>query len=237
MTEKNPLSSSVKEGILTSIPLIFGYFPVAMAFGLLSKNIGISFQETGIFSIFVFAGASQFMALDLINAGISTGNIILATFLLNSRHLMMSASLSLRLQEIKKRWLIFIAFGVTDESFSITSLIKRKLDAPFLLSLYGLSYLSWVTGTLAGYLVGTILPLAVQNSLGIGLYGMFMALLVPETKKSLPILFLSIFSGVLYTVISYFNLLSSSWSLIATIIMASGIGAFFIKDSTMEEKI
>ncbi len=233
--DQTPIFTSIKQGVLTSIPLIFGYFPVAMAFGMLSKNIGISFRDTSFFSIFVFAGASQFMALDLINAGISTGNIIIATFLLNLRHLMMSASLSLRLQEIKKHWLLFIAFGVTDESFSVTSLINRKLNVPFLLTLYGLSYSSWVIGTITGYLIGSILPLAVQNSLGIGLYAMFMALLVPETKKSMPILCLSVFSGLLYIFISYFNLFSSSWSLIGTIIIASGAGAFFIKDSAIEE--
>ena len=235
MTEQT-LSKSIKQGIITSIPLILGFFPVAMAFGLLSKNIGISMRDTSFFSIFVFAGASQFMALDLLKAGISTGNIIIATFLLNLRHLMMSASLSVRLKEIKKQWLFFIAFGITDESFSVTSLTKTKLNTPFLLVFYGLTYLSWVSGTAAGYLVGTLLPSTLQSSLGIGLYGMFIALLVPEAKKSVPILFLAVSSGFLYIIISYFNIVSTSWRLIATIILASGAGVLFLKDETKEEE-
>ncbi len=236
MTEQEPFSKSIKRGMITSVPLILGYFPVAMAFGLLSKNIGISMRDTNFFSIFVFAGASQFMALDLLKAGISTGNIIIATFLLNLRHLMMSASLSVRLKKIKRPWLFFIAFGVTDESFSVTSLTKTELRTPFLLVFYGLTYFSWVTGTAAGYLVGTILPTALQSSLGIGLYGMFMALLAPEAKKSLPVLFLAAFSGLLYVIISYFNIIPPSWRLVATIILSSGAGVLFLKDEPKEEE-
>lgn len=234
MIERSQVSVSVKEGVISGFPIIFGYFPVAMAFGLLSKNTGISFRDSCLFSIFVFAGASQFMALDLIKASITTGNIILATFLLNLRHFMMSASLSVRLKEIKKHWLIFIAFGITDETFSVSSLGKGELNVPFLLALHGVSYCSWVLGTMGGYLVGAMLPVSIQSSLGIGLYAMFMALLSPEIKKSLPILFLSVLSGILYAAISYFKIIPSSWNLIATIIIATGIGVLFIKDTVVE---
>lgn len=237
MSERSHVSVSIKEGIISGLPLVLGYFPVAMSFGLLSKTVNISFRDSCLFSIMVFAGASQFMALDLIKAGIATGNIILATFLLNLRHLVMSASLSVRLKEIKKHWLIFIAFGITDEFFSITYLSNRKLNVPFLLALHGVSYCSWVLGTAVGYLAGAVLPMTVQISLGIGLYAMFTALLVPEVKKSLPVLFLSTFSGILYAIISYLKILPASWSLIAAIIAASVLGALFIKDDAKEVEV
>lgn len=236
MEERSDVALGLKEGIISGFPLILGYFPVAVSFGLLSKAVDVSFIDTILFSVMVYAGASQFMALDLIKAGAATGNIILATFLLNLRHLMMSASLSVRLKEIKKHWLIFIAFGITDEFFSITSLSNRRLTTPFLVALHGASYCSWVLGTIVGYLVGEVLPMTLQSSLGVGLYATFMALLMPEVKKSLPILFLSIFSGVLYVIIDYFNLLPSSWSLITTIIVASAVGVFVIKDNGEEAK-
>lgn len=221
---------SFKEGVISGFPIVAGYFPVAMAFGLLSKNVGVSFIDCCLFSIVVFAGASQFMALDLIKAGISMGNIVLATFLLNLRHLMMSASLSVKLKEIKKRWLIFIAFGVTDETFSVSSLSNKKLTVPFLLSLHIASYLSWVMGSASGYIVGEVLPRTVQKSLSVGLYAMFAGLLIPEVKKSSPVLFLSITSGLLYAILSYIKLLSASWNLIIAIIVSAAVGVIFIKD-------
>ncbi|HWR44967.1 AzlC family ABC transporter permease [Sporomusa sp.] len=227
-------SHSFKEGFVAGIPIVIGYFPVAMAFGLLAKTVNISLLDSCLFSLIVFAGASQFMALDLIKAGIATGDIVLATFLLNLRHLMMSASLAVRLKEVKKGWLPFIAFGITDESFSVASLKKGKLSVPFLLALQGIAYGSWVSGTFAGYLLGTALPVTVQSSLGIGLYAMFTAILVPEIRKSANVLCLAVISGIIYVFNDYFTVLPSGWSLIASIILASLIGLFVLKDETKE---
>lgn len=227
----NKIPISIKEGLKSSIPLIIGFFPVAMAYGLLSKSTHISFKDSSLFSILVFAGASQFMALDLIKAGTSTGSIILATFFLNLRHLMMSASLSVKLKEIKKYWLFFIAFGITDETFSVTSLTDKQINVPFLISLCLPAYCSWLTGTMAGYLLGATLPDTLQSSLGIGLYSMFAALLIPEIKKSFSVLFLAIISGIIYASITCFNIIPSSWSIIVTIIAASAIGTMVIKEN------
>lgn len=233
--EKNQTFSSLKDGLISGIPIVVGYFPVAVAFGLLAKTIHVSLTDTFLFSVIVFAGASQFMALDLIKAGVATGDIILATFLLNLRHLMMSASLSVRLKDINRRWLPILAFGVTDETFSVSSIRSGKLDTPFLLALHGISYSSWVLGTLTGYLAGTILPPSLQNCLGIGLYAMFAALLIPETKKSLQISILAVIAGGIYFTIDYFELMQSGWGLITTIVSASGAGLIFLKDDRMEE--
>ncbi|WP_243186665.1 AzlC family ABC transporter permease [Clostridium intestinale] len=230
------VKSSFKDGVITSIPVVVGYFPVAMAFGLLSKSTDISLLDSFLFSVFVYAGASQFMALDLIKASIGTGSIILSTFLLNLRHGMMSASLALRLKNVKRKWFYFIAFGVTDETFSISSLKEGDLNVPFLLGMQGMSYGSWICGTVAGYLVGTILPESLQSSLGIGLYAMFMAILMPEIKKSSGVLFISLISGGIYFLIAYFKIVPSEWSLIFTIIVATLIGVILIKEPEEEAK-
>lgn len=233
MEKQNQVLISLKEGITSGLPIALGYFPVAMAFGIISRNTSISLGNCCLFSAIVFAGASQFMAVDLIKIGTAIGNIILCTFLVNLRYLIMSAALAVRIKEIKKRWLFFIAFGVTDETFLIISLGNRKLSVPFLLALNGICYCFWVSGTYVGYLIGTILPINVQNSLGIGLYAIFIALIVPEIKKSLHVLILSIFSGILAVLFSYYRILPSSWELVATIIFASGMGAIFIKNDVI----
>lgn len=236
MSMKQTLNS-IKPGLIAGIPIVIGYFPVAMAFGLLSKAVDITLLDSCLFSFIVFAGASQFMALDLIKAGISFWDIILATFLLNLRHLMMSASLAVRLKEIKRGWLPFIAFGITDESFAVASLKKGQLNLPYILTLQTFAYLSWAGGTFTGYLIGTALPAALQNSLGIGLYAMFTGILVPEIKKSNSVLCLSVLAGTLYLIIDYCSFFPAGWNLIATILLASSIGVFIFNDKTMEEQL
>jgi 4-azaleucine resistance transporter AzlC len=220
-----------KNGFIAAFPIVIGYFPVAMAFGLLARNVHVSLLDGALFSLIVFAGASQFMSLELIRAGVSAGNIILATLLLNLRHMLMSASLSVRLKGVPKRWLPVLAFGITDESFSVSSLSRGKLTVPYLLALHFSPYLAWTGGTITGYLLGTILPAAVQNSLGIGLYALFAALLVPEIKKSRNALFLGGMAGVVYLVIHYFKLLPAGWSLVAAMLAAAVAGVFVLNDA------
>ena len=217
----------VKEGAAVALPVVIGYFPIAMAFGLLSKNAELTFRDTSLLSMMVYAGASQFMALDLIVAGVSSGSIILATFLLNLRHMMMSASLSVNLKDMKK-YIPFISFGITDETFSVISFNKDKISLPFVLTVNILAYASWVSGTMTGFLVGEILPESLQSSLGIGLYAMFAALLLPEIKKSSNVLSISLLSAILYIIIFYSNIFNSGWDIILTIIVSSYLGAAFM---------
>lgn len=232
MTKNRNTTEKFKEGLMAALPIVIGYFPIAMAFGLLAKNTQISFRDTSLLSILVYAGASQFMALDLIGAGVGTGSIILATFLLNLRHMMMSASLAVDFNNIPKKFLSIVGFGITDETFSVISFNKKKTNLPFVLTLIILSYSSWVIGTMVGYAVGEILPISLQSSLSIGLYAMFAALLSPEISKSRNILFLSIISAVVYIVIFYSNILTSGWDIILGIIISSVLGVvFFSKDS------
>lgn len=232
MTKDKTTIDKFKEGMVAAIPIVIGYFPIAMAFGLLAKNTLISFRDTSLLSILVYAGASQFMALDLIGAGVNGGSIILATFLLNLRHMMMSAALAVNFHIIPKKFLPIIGFGITDETFSVISFNKDKISSFFILTLNILSYCSWVIGTMVGYAVGEILPVSLQSSLSIGLYAMFAGLLFPEISKSRNILFLSIISTLVYIILFYSNIFTSGWDIILGIIISSALGvAFFSKDN------
>lgn len=224
------MKKDIKEGIITSIPVMIGYLPIAIAYGLLAKNTGINFRDTTLFSAIVYAGASQFMALDLISLGISTSSIIFATFLLNLRHIMMSASLSISFKGIKRKYLPIIAYGITDETFSVSSFNKDKINLPFILTFYFLAYCAWVGGTMLGYLVGEILPSSLQSSLAIGLYAMFSALLFPEFKGRANIVFLSIISGIIYMFLYYSKLFTSGWDIVIGIILSSALGVYFLRD-------
>jgi 4-azaleucine resistance transporter AzlC len=223
-----------REGLKTGLPIFIGYFPMAMAFGLLAKTSGIAFIPTISFSVFVFAGASQFMVLNLLNAGAAAGEIILATFLLNFRHLLMSSSLAANLKKGKSRFLPLVAFGVTDETFAVASTLPTKPSIGFLLGLEGIAYSGWVGGTIAGYLIGSSLPVSVQASLGITLYAMFAAILIPQFKKSLNIVLLALGSGILHFLIVALKILPAGWSLITAMGLSAILGALFLKDGGEE---
>lgn len=222
----------IREGFAAGFPVFIGYFPVAVAFGILAKTTGLSAVDSVAFSILVFAGASQFMALNLIKAGVAVSGIILATLLLNLRHLLMSASLATKITASDKRWLPAVAFGVTDETFAVSATRSGALGISYLLALEGTAYLGWVGGTLTGYLAGSILPASLAESMGIGLYSLFVAILIPGFKKSWLIVALTLSAGLSHALLDWVNLLPASWNLIVSIIGCSLLGAWLIPRGT-----
>lgn len=220
--------SGAMEGFKAGLPVFVGYFPVAVAFGILAKTIGLSAGDSLSFSVMVFAGASQFMALNLIKTGVAFGGIIFTTFLLNLRHLLMSASLAAKIKGQNRRWLPLVAFGVTDETFAVAATYPKSIGVLFLLALEGTAYLGWVSGTLCGYLAGGVLPGSLRESMGIGLYALFVAILVPGLKKSGFIAALALGSGLIHMLLNWIKLWPGSWNLAAAIIVSSLLGAWLI---------
>lgn len=180
-----------RKGLAQGLPIFLGYIPAAVAFGVLGAATGLSVYETSAMSVWVFAGASQFMALNLIQNGVNIPEIIFAAFVLNLRHLLMSTVLT---QKIKGNWLVksILAFGITDEAFVLSTVCNNGdkdegslgIDAARFAGMALVAYSGWVAGTLLGVVFVNILPQAVMKGMGISLYAMFIALLVPSLKKS-----------------------------------------------------
>ncbi|SMB91064.1 4-azaleucine resistance probable transporter AzlC [Desulfonispora thiosulfatigenes DSM 11270] len=227
------MNKEIKAGMVAGIPLFIGFVPIAMTFGILSKNAGLSFLETTLFSALVFAGSSQFIALSLFVAGAGLGSIILTTFLVNFRHFLMSASLATKLEVKNKKWLPIISFGVTDEAFSITSFIEGKLLKEYLLPIQVISYLGWVGGTVLGYLIGGVLPEILRTSMEVALYAMFIAILVPEAKKSNKAIVLASLSGLVNFIFGKMKFLPQGWSIIFAIILVSTLGLYLFKEEVV----
>lgn len=219
----------VKDALKSVLPIVLGYIPVAMAFGVLARNIEISLFHTSLFSIMVYAGASQFMALDLLQSGIGGMSIILTTFLLNLRHMVMSASISTKFTNIKRSSFPIVAFGLTDETFSILYFTKNNLSLTFVLTVNLMAYLSWVLATIVGYLLGEALPASLQASLGIGLYGMFAALLIPQLKGKRNNLLVSFLAVIIYLLIDYMKIFTTGWDIVLGIVLSSLMGVFLFR--------
>ncbi len=225
----------IKKGFKDAFPIMMGYFPIAMTFGILSKTAGVSVVDGMLMSSIVYAGASQFMAVSMIAAGIAPVSIIIATFLMNFRHFIMSASIRAKLKTVHKKWFPVIGFFLTDESFSVASLKEDIDDAGYLISMEIASYASWVMGTLAGYLTGMFFPKSLVEAMGVALYALFIALLIPACKKSVQALVLALIAGGLNTVFVLTGMLSKSGGFAVSVILVSIVAAIY--DTKLKEGI
>ena len=214
---------SFTRGLRAAVPVIMGFVPVGMTFGLLARSSGVSLGASAAFSLFVFAGASQFMALNLLAAGILPGQIIAVTFLLNFRHFLMSSALARRIRPSALAPLV--AFTVTDESFAVASGSPGDLEPGFMLGLQGASWVAWNAGTLVGYLGGGALPTRLQDAMGTALYALFVALLVPRLRERplrvLPAAIAAVMNGVLVRALG----MPSGWALLLTLIVVPALMA------------
>mgnify|MGYP001571525980 CR=1 FL=1 len=218
-------TNSSKDAVRAGIPIFIGYFPAAVAFGILAKTSGISLLEAFSFSAVVFAGASQFIALNLLATGMGPVGIILTTLLVNFRHFLMSTYLATRIREKRIRYYFAMAFGVTDEVFSVLSFTKGNLTKTFVMVLEFSAYSGWVSGTLSGYLLGGFMPEILTQSMGVALYALLLAILMPELKASYRSLALTLGSGLLNWILVTADVLPKGWSIIICILVVASFGA------------
>jgi len=221
----------VLRGVKAGTPVAVGYVPMAVAFGVLATQTGLSFFQAAGMSLFVYAGASQFASLGLLAGGASALAIVLATLVLNFRHFLMSVALSRRLPLDRHRgpadWgaPLALGFGITDETFVVASLDER-LTAPYFLGLALTAYLAWLSGTLIGVGFSTLIPAVVARGMGVALYAMFIAILVPGVKKSWRNGIVAVGGGLIAWGASLaVPGLSSGWRIIISILVSSAIGA------------
>lgn len=213
--------SEFKDGLAAGTGIAIGYVPAALTYGLLAKSAELTFIETMSLSIFVFAGAAQYIALSLITIGTGVFEIVLTTFILNIRHFLMSAALNEKAEEEAMWKKAAYSFGVTDETFSVAAMKSGSIHSSFMAGLILISYSSWVLGSGLGFVAGNAMPPVVQESMGIALYAMFIGLLVPSLKTSLKAVILAVTAAVLNCIFTYSGALSSGWAIIISTLIAS----------------
>jgi 4-azaleucine resistance transporter AzlC len=175
---------SLRTAWFQAIPIVLGYLPIGFAFGILARKAGISTGNTLAMSLIVYAGSAQLIAVGLFAAGISPLSIIITTFIVNLRHLLMSAALSPYLKSWKRSLLPFFAFELTDETFGIHSMRFPEVGARpgETLAINLISQLAWVTGTWLGIVAGNLIQDVKPYGLDYALVAMFVALLVFQIK-------------------------------------------------------
>lgn len=188
------------QGVQAAVPVVLGYVPIAISFGVLAGHYGFSLLGSVLMSATVYAGASQFLAVEM-SLTDSIWEIAFVVFLINLRHLVMTYSLLpyTRSLSLIKRVLIFS--GITDETYAILSLSRRKSLQTFA-GMGGLvlaSYLSWVFSTAIGVWFASLIPASVSNSMSIALYALFVGLLVTallQEPKYISLVFITIVGNV-----------------------------------------
>lgn len=200
------------QGFKAGISIAIGYAPAALAFGLLAKSTGLTLNQTLGLSLFVYAGAAQYMALNLIALGIGSLEIILTTLVVNIRHLLMSAALQEKTETDALFKKIIYSFGITDEVFAVASTREGKLSSNYMFGLVLIAYASWVIHTGIGYVLGSILPTFLQTGMTIALYAMFIGLLIPSIKKQKAALYLALGAALLNSIFSMF--FPSGWAIV-----------------------
>lgn len=219
------------QGLKSGIPIALGYIPVSFTFGLMAVSGGLSPWMALFISMSNLTSAGQFAGTNLIISGTTMVELMLTTFIINIRYMLMSLALSQKVNSYlstKKRCLI--AFGITDETFTIASMKDEELTYSYMLGLITGPYLGWALGTFIGAFTCSILPSSLQNSMGIALYAMFIALVVPQSKKSKAVLIVTLTSiciSSILTWIRYFTFISQGWKIIIATIIGATFGAIF----------
>lgn len=172
-------------GIIDGMPICLGYLSVAFAFGIFATESGLSVLETLFISMANVTSAGQLAAVPIITAGGSLAELCLCQIVINLRYALMSTSLSQKMDKsIRLLDRFIIAFVNTDEVFAVASGKRKNVKRSYMYGLILMPYLGWSVGTLTGALAGNILPTAIVSALGIAIYGMFVAIVVPEMKEN-----------------------------------------------------
>lgn len=213
----------VRKAISDALPIILGYIPMGAAYGILARQSGMPLFPAILMSLIVFAGASQFIAVGLLAGGATGFEVVLTTFFINLRHVLMSASLSPFFREAPRKAIPFVAWGVTDETYaiSIMSYDRGEADHRYSLALHYTAYASWVSGTVMGAYAGTLVPAALQSSLEFALYSMFVGLLVLQVSDRVHLV-IALFSAMLSILLSTF--MGGTWHIIAASMTGATLG-------------
>ena len=218
-------------GLKRGFPIALGYIPVSFTFGLMAVSGGISPLMAVLISLTNLTSAGQFAGTNLIIESAGLIEITLTTFVINIRYMLMSLSLSQKIDpEISLFKRLIFGFGITDETFSLASMEKGKLSYSYMLGLITGPIIGWSLGTTLGAFTSSALPESISGAMGIALYAMFIAIIIPPAKKSRSILMIILISICINMALKYiplFSFISSGFRIITATILGAGIGAFF----------
>ena len=226
------------QGIKDGIPIALGYLSVSFAFGIFAVNSGLYFWEAIAISMTNLTSAGQLAGVPIITGGLPFFELALSQIVINMRYALMSISLSQKLDDkvtLLDRFVI--AFFNTDEIFAVASGRGNLVGKHYMYGLGLTPFLGWTLGTTLGSIAGNILPQVVTNALGIAIYGMFIAIIVPAARANRKDLVVICLAAVFSIVCKFaFPALSSGFAIIISSLLAAVIGALLFPIELAEKE-
>jgi 4-azaleucine resistance transporter AzlC len=223
---------SYLQGVRAAVPIVLGYIPVGIAFGVLARQAGLSSLEATTMSLLVFAGASQFIAAGMLAAGAGALAVVATTLVVNLRHFLMSSTVARHLKPTSLPVTAGLGFELTDESFAVIMSDPEKLTGNhgFMFGLQTTAQAAWVAGTAAGALFGLLVNGA-SYGIPFALPALFICLLVLQIKSGQHIIVMLAAGGLS---IAFKYLLGGNWNLIIAAAVTSALGMLLLKENREE---
>lgn len=219
-----------KKGLHDGIPIALGYFAVAFTLGITAKNIGMTPVQAAVSSMLLHASAGQYAAMTVIASGTGYVEMVMTTLIVNLRYLLMSCALSQKAGSgMKTGHRMIVSHYITDEIFGIASAVEGKLNPFYNYGAATLAGPGWTAGTFLGALLGAALPDRLGRALGVALYGMFIAILIPPAKKSRiigGIVIVSMAASYLFSVLPVVREVSEGFRIIILTVAIAGVMAW-----------
>ena len=220
------------KGMKDGIPICLGYFAVAFTLGIAAKKAGFTAFQAMLASLTNNASAGQFAGFTLVAAGASYLEVAVMELVANARYLLMSCALSQKLPagtSLLHR--LLISYDVTDEIFGVSMAVPGKLNPFYTYGVILAAAPGWAFGTYLGVLMGNLLPAAIVRALSVGLYGMFLAVIIPPARKSrilAGIILISMGASFAFTKLPLVSSLpSGTRTILLTVLIAGGAAVLF----------
>ena len=228
------------KGMRAGIPISLGYFAVAIALGISARQAGIPSVAAAITSLLINASAGEHVGFSLIGAGASFIEVTVMEAIANARYLLMSAALSQKLKpDVGIFQRLLLGFTVTDEIFGVSIGLPVALDPCFTYGAFCVATAGWTSGTFVGAVLGGVLPTFVLSALGVGLFGMFISVFIPEAKRNRVVAVLvaiSFAASAAFTYIPYLNMIDDGIRTIILTVVISLVAAIFFPIKEKEAK-
>ncbi len=219
----------IRQGIRDGIPIALGYFFVSFTFGIMGSAEGLRWWETVLLSMTNLTSAGQFAGVKIIATGGTLLELAISQLIINLRYALMGISLSQKTDErFRGASRAILGFAITDEIYGVAINRSTAVSRRYFAGLLILPYCGWSLGTLAGAVLGNVMPATITEAMGLAIYGMFVAIVVPRTKGDRRMLFIVLLTVIFSCLMTYVPVLSGvsvGFSIIICAVLASVTGA------------
>ena len=226
------MNREFKHGFKLALPIGIGYFAVAFSLGIAARSAGLNAFQGFLASLLENASAGEYAGFSLIAAQATYVEVMIMTLIANARYLLMAFAMSTRLDpDVSMRHRLVMAFDVTDELFAISIARPGNISPYFYYGAMCASMPLWASGTAVGIFAGSILPEAVVSALGVALFGMFIAVIIPPARKDKAVLgavmisFACSYAAVNLPVVS--NLSQGNRTILLTVVISAVFAMLF----------